>query len=56
MKVREWGMIATFIVGHLSGAVLADTVPEAAVGAVLASALAVGLIEIVERTGVVESV
>jgi len=36
--------------------VLADTVPEAAVGAVLASALAVGLIEIVERTGVVESV
>ena len=56
MKVREWGMIATFIVGHLSGAVLADTVPEAAVGAVLASVVAVGLIEIVERAEVVESV
>jgi hypothetical protein len=46
-------MVATFIVGHLSGAVLADTVPQAAVGAVLAAAVAVGLIKLMERAEVV---
>jgi len=52
----EWGLVAAFIFGHLSGAVMADTVPQAAVGAVLASVVAVGLVKIVERAEVVPKI
>lgn len=56
MNRSEWGLVAAFIFGHLSGAVMADTVPQAAVGAVLASVVAVGLVKIVERAEVVPKI
>jgi len=49
----EWGLVAAFIFGHLSGAVMADTVPQAAVGSVVTVVVAVGIVKLVERAEVV---
>lgn len=56
MRQAELVVIGVFVFGHLTGALVPETVPQAAVGSVLMAAVAVGLIKLAERTGVVESV